>query len=125
MFTLSRFLPACLSADTPPGYFTSGGSTSKCAAGSYRASWATGSEASSCQSCGTGVFAASDTQIEEYSITNPNSKTLVGVTTSASSCCEFVMQQQRLGGLQNTLLLLRYLLHALNCIQRCSRYLAV
>jgi len=95
---------SCLSADTPPGYFTSGGSTSKCAAGSYRDSWATGSEASSCQSCGTGVFAAFDTQIEEYSMTNPNSKTLVGVTTSPSSCCELLMQQHKLGALQSALL---------------------
>jgi hypothetical protein len=75
-------------AVTPPGHFTAGGTTSKCAAGSFRDGWVAASEAASCTQCGDGVFAFDDASILSYNPTPPYSTTTISVTTKASSCCE-------------------------------------
>jgi hypothetical protein len=80
---------ACVFAVTPPGHFTASGNTTKCAAGSFRAGWSAAASATSCTSCGTGVYAVEDLQIQLYSLTFPYTTTSVGVTTLPGSCCKY------------------------------------
>jgi hypothetical protein len=84
-----RTVAHVLAAVTPPGYFTTGTSTTKCAANSYRAGWATGTSAASCMPCGNGLSAVDDTQVVQYSTAFPYVATNVGVTTVPQSCCEW------------------------------------
>lgn len=84
-----RTVAHVLAAVTPPGYFTTGTSTTKCAANSYRAGWATGTSTASCTPCGNGLSAVDDTQVVQYSTAFPYVATNIGVTTVPQSCCEW------------------------------------
>lgn len=76
------------SAVVPPGYYFDGTTTTKCAAGSYRADWKTTTQATSCISCGEGVKAATTDQIKQYNITDATITEMVQVTTSSDDCCK-------------------------------------
>jgi hypothetical protein len=79
------FVAPC--AVTPPGFYTSNGTTQLCPAGSFRANWTTGSAAAACQSCGEGVRADKTEQLAVYSLAN-NTQSFVAVATSPNSCCK-------------------------------------
>jgi hypothetical protein len=75
-------------AVTPPGYFTSGSTTQKCAPGTFRANWKTGTEAAACLSCGEGVKTDMTDRLAMYDILNPANMTYERITTSSDDCCE-------------------------------------
>lgn len=70
---------------TPPGYYTTGGATAKCGAGTYRAEWTTPSAASSCTTCGNGISTDEVDQITAYDIASQAPST-VSVSGSAGAC---------------------------------------
>lgn len=73
---------------TPPGYKTTGGSTTACGAGLYRAEWTTPSAASACTPCGVGILAEAVDQITSYDISTEAASS-VSVAGSAGACCEY------------------------------------
>lgn len=82
----------CLNAVTPPGHYTTTavggtGSTSKCAAGRYRAEWKPASAAASCDVCGDNIESEETDQITEYNTVTEAGST-VTVATTSGSCCE-------------------------------------
>lgn len=82
---------------TPPGFYTANGNTSKCPAGSYRgdAEWVPADEATSCYSCGEGVFSTTTESIEVYDPVTEQ-MTNLDVMTGPTGCCKLDNLQLRL-----------------------------
>jgi hypothetical protein len=80
----------CHLAVTPPGFYTAGGVTQQCPAGSYQADWKPLSEAGNCTWCGDRVLADTTGQITMYELVT-GSPIVLFVTTSAEDCCECLL----------------------------------
>lgn len=72
---------------TPPGYKTVNGATVPCEDGSFRSGWANAGAATSCTSCGTGMFALKTDRLVQYDV-DTYMPTNIPVTTSEEDCCE-------------------------------------
>jgi hypothetical protein len=77
----------CHAAVTPPGYKTANGVTVPCEAGAYRSGWTAPGLATSCVSCGVGVFADKTDRIIQYNLVT-NQVEFVAVTTEPDDCCK-------------------------------------
>lgn len=86
LLLLSLVLPAV----TPPGHQTNigAGTTTKCAAGSYRADWRPASFADSCVACGANIFTNEVDQVTVYNIDTLEVDNPETVAASAAACCE-------------------------------------
>jgi len=78
---------AAAAAVTPPGFKTSGGATVPCGDNEFRADWKSAEEATTCSSCGKGVYASKTDQIMVYDIENATEKAFA-VTSTADDCCK-------------------------------------
>ena len=75
---------------TPPGYYTSNGTTQPCPDGSFRADWKPAAEASSCTLCGVGVLADKTDRVTKYNLVSGVPQE-IPVTTSSDDCCECIL----------------------------------
>jgi hypothetical protein len=76
---------------TPPGHLTNiaAATTTKCAAGSYRADWKPASAAASCVACGANIFTNEVDQVAVYKIDTLEAANPETVAASAAACCEY------------------------------------
>lgn len=82
--------PLCLcAAVTPPGFKTVNGSTVPCESGAYREGWLPPELASSCTSCGSGIFADKTDRVMQYDLVTM-APSYLPVTTSSGDCCKSV-----------------------------------
>lgn len=88
--TAAAAAAACPTAVTPPGHYTSNGTTRQCADGDYRAEWKPASLAGACVSCGINIPSTGVEQIAEYDVVSGQAASL-DVRGSAGSCCEFLL----------------------------------
>ena len=73
---------------TPPGHFTANGETKICPNGTYRADWKPPAEASSCISCGDGVFADRTEVVTKWDPVTYVA-TEVAITIAPEDCCKW------------------------------------
>jgi hypothetical protein len=72
---------------TPPGHYTSGGSTHICPDGSFRSDWLPAQQATACTSCGSGVQGDKSDRLMVYNLTT-GATSLLPVMTTGGDCCE-------------------------------------
>lgn len=84
-------VPCCLLLPTvtPPGHYTSGGSTQICPDGSFRADWLPAQQATACTSCGSGVQGDKSDRLTVYNMTT-GTTSLLPVMTTGGDCCELL-----------------------------------